>query len=69
MTYFLVVEDLARASIGPFESEAAAREHFDWCVNVRGDSASLIAIQRDHDNAADLILTPDEDRSWPNDQP
>lgn len=61
-TYFLVVEDFARASIGPFDSEQAARDHYTWTKDVRGDGAGMIGIRFDaHDPDADLKMTPAED--------
>jgi hypothetical protein len=61
MPFFLVVEDFARASIGPFASTEAASVHLDWCQNVRGDGASFIAMRNEHDPEADLTMTPEED--------
>lgn len=64
MPYFLVVEDLARASIGPFETEQAALDHFKWTKENRNDAAGLIGVWADdHDPEADLILTPEEDKA------
>ena len=63
MSIYLVVEDLARASIGPFDSTEAARAHLDWCQNVRGDGASFIAMRDNHDPEADLTMTPEEDKA------
>lgn len=64
MPFFLVVEDLARASIGPFETEADARAHYDWTKNVRGDGANIIGIAYGaHDPDADLTMTPEADKA------
>lgn len=64
-TYFLVVEDLARASIGPFTSEGEAMRHYKWTKEVRGDGADIIGVRMDsHDPDADLKLTPMEDHAF-----
>ena len=63
-TYFLVVEDFARASIGPFDTVDAATAHYRWTKDVRGDGADLIGVCKDaHDPEADLILTPEADKA------
>lgn len=63
-TYFLVVEDFARASIGPFDSRAAADAHYAWTKDVRGDGAGLICVREgSHDPEADLTMTPEEDKA------
>lgn len=64
MTFFLVVEDLARASIGPFATEAEAQAHYTWTKEVRGDGAGIIGIAFGaHDPDADLRMTPEEDKA------
>lgn len=64
MAFYLVVEDFARASIGPFDTEAAARDHYHWTKEERGDGAGLISIREgSHDPDADFTMTPDEDKA------
>lgn len=65
-TYYLIVEDFARASIGPFDTQQAAEAHYKWTKDVRGDGAGLIGIRVDaHDPEADLTMTPEEDKPTP----
>ena len=64
MAYYLNVEDYIQAAIGPFETEADARAHFDWAV-AQGDSATFVSITQGTSQAgALLVMTPDEDRGF-----
>lgn len=61
---YLVVEDFARASIGPFASVAEASAHYTWTKDVRGDGADFVAMREDsHDPEADLTMTPEADKA------
>ena len=65
--FFLRVEDLCPATIGPFDSSNAARAHHDWAKNVRGDSSALVSINEVPPTKEDLewvFLAPEDDRSW-----
>ncbi len=64
-TFYLVVEDMARASIGPFDSNQAAMDHFSWCKNIRGDSGALVGVRiNSHDPSAHVRMTPAKDKSY-----
>lgn len=63
--HYLHVQDLIDAYIGPFPTEQAAQEHFEWCTKTRGDGAVLVKISTEVPPAdAILILTPDEDLAY-----
>lgn len=64
MAIYLIVEDFARASIGPFDTQAAAEAHYAWTKDVRGDGAGLIGYREgSHDPEADLKMTPEADKA------
>lgn len=62
--FYLIVEDFVRAAVGPFDSRSAARAHYRWCKNVRGDGAELIGIVTEPGDL--FLIDPVEDRDdWP----
>lgn len=62
--YYLHVQDLIDAYIGPFPTEQAAQAHYEWCTATRGDSAVLVKISTDAPPAEEFCMTPEEDLAF-----
>lgn len=65
--WYLHVEDLVAAYVGPFNNQAEAQAHFEWCRDVRHDSAVLKGFVRSVP-AGEFLVSPHErvvyDRAW-----
>ena len=66
---YLHVQDFVDAYIGPFPSEQAAKDHYSWCKDVRGDGAALMGILDELPDMADpdaagMVITPEEDKAF-----
>lgn len=61
--YWLHVEDLADAYIGPFDTPHAALAHYDW-TKEQGDGAAFLGIsnQRPEEDHP-LVMAPEQDKS------
>jgi hypothetical protein len=67
--HYLHVQDFVNAYIGPFATPAAAQEHYNWCRDVRGDSAALMGILTELPDQADpemagMVMSPEQDKAW-----
>jgi len=66
---YLHVQDFVDAYIGPFATEEAAREHYRWTKEVRGDGAAFMGIVAEAPdmNLPDhcgIVLTPERDKAY-----
>lgn len=60
-SYYLRVEDFARACIGPFATVEAAQQHYAM-TKERGDGAAFISINNTaKEDGDDITLTPQQD--------
>lgn len=68
MAFYLRVEDLAPACIGPFPSKESALRHYEWCKR-KGDGAALKSITEraptPEDHKHGIVLTEQEDINMP----
>jgi hypothetical protein len=65
---YLHVQDFVDAYIGPFATEEAAREHYRWTKEVRGDGAAFMGIvpeapDMNAPGRCGIVLTPEQDKA------
>lgn len=67
MSFWLHVQDLVDAYIGPFPTATAANDHFQW-QQAQGDSAIMLGISQEEPPAdggpCGIILSPGQDLAF-----